>query len=344
MVVAISTSKTLSAALATVLCLQATSAMAVVVSDRTRDHVVRPGRPSFGFNLDGVGLVGIDSPNSTTIEDILVTTCNAALISDRHLLSAAHCYDDDGNGVVDAQLGEFGFPVVAGFELEHGDVLIRVDIDNVHFPASWTENETDIAVVELLEPAPAEIPRYRLYGKQDDLGQKIVVTGYGATGFGDTGVNPDTFDSFTKRAGFNRIETFFDGRELELGYDFDSGLEANNALTLVGSTSDLGFGIEEVMAAEQDSGAPIFVGDVIVGVQAFNAWLRAADFNDEFDSSWGEVAFATRVSSFQDFILEATNGEAVFVPEPIASLPLALMGFLAFSLHRPRRVQMRGWG
>ena len=73
-------------------------------------------------------------------------------------------------------------------------------------------------------------------------------------------------------------------------------------------------------------------GETIVGVNAFNVGLIAADYNGEFDQSWGEAAFATRVSSFQDFIMAATDGEAVFVPEPSSLLhgpALTSAGFLS---------------
>ena len=78
------------------------------------------------------------------------------------------------------------------------------------------------------------------------------------------------------------------------------------------------------MSADGDSGAPLFVGEAIAGVHAFNAWLQAADVNEAFDSSWGEVSFNTRVSSFQDFIVTSTGGEAVFVPEPSSKMLFAL--------------------
>ena len=89
-----------------------------------------------------------------------------------------------------------------------------------------------------------------------------------------------------------------------------------------GVESDLGLGIDEVLASPGDSGGPVFVDGAIAGVSAFNAWPFDGDVNDEFDQSWGEAAFATRVSSFQEFILSATNNQAVFVPEP-SSLFLA---------------------
>ena len=291
--------------------LKTTVAFGVVLSDRDQDHVVAPGQASYGLNLDGVALLGTDAPSSSSIEDILVPRCNGALITDRHVLSAAHCFDEDEDGTIDFQIRSF--PVVAGFELPDRDVLIRVNTDSIHMPSGWPTYWTDIAVLELAEPAPLDIPRYPLYGLSDEISKPIVVVGYGATGYGDTGIDEVASETFIKRAGLNRIETFFDERELELGFDFDSGDEAHNAFPFLGVDSDLGFGMDEVLTSQGDSGGPAFVYGAVAGVNAFNAWLTDSDFNDEFDQSWGEVAFATRVSSFQDFILTATNGEAVFL-------------------------------
>ena len=92
------------------------------------------------------------------------------------------------------------------------------------------------------------------------------------------------------------------------------------------------------MSADGDSGAPLFVGEAIAGVHAFNVWLEAADVNDQFDSSWGEVSFNTRVSSFQDFISATTNDQAVFVPEPITPLPIAVISIIALAMRRRCRL------
>ena len=53
---------------------------------------------------------------------------------------------------------------------------------------------------------------------------------------------------------------------------------------------------------------------------AFGDRLTIADVTDELDSSWGEGGFNTRVSYYRDFILNATDHRAVFVPEPSSSL------------------------
>ena len=144
----------------------------------------------------------------------------------------------------------------------------------------------------------------------------------------------------TKRAGFNRYEAIRDdyvGVDF-LAYNFDSGLPENNALAMLGFESDLGFGAHEVCTAMGDSGGPAFIKGAIAGVTAFGASLPEADVTNQIDFSWGEVAFDTRVSIFREFILEATSGEARFVPEPTSLLLAAIVCVAACcALNRRRR-------
>jgi hypothetical protein len=101
--------------------------------------------------------------------------------------------------------------------------------------------------------------------------------------------------------------------------DFDSGLPENNSIKLFGFESDLGFGADEVGVAGGDSGGPMFIGGAIAGVNLATAQPPppfTGDVNNELDASWGEAGFFMRVSSYRDFILVATGGKAIFVPEP----------------------------
>jgi hypothetical protein len=140
------------------------------------------------------------------------------------------------------------------------------------------------------------------------------------------------------RAGLNRIDASRDdipGVEY-LVTDFDSGLAANNALALTGFESDLGFGADEVAIGPGDSGGPLFIGSAIAGVNAYSARLPIADVNSNADSSWGEGNFFTRVSYFRDFLLTATGGQAMFVPEPstVALLVAGMLGMLRLAKNR----------
>ena len=236
------------------------------------------------------------------------------MIADRYILSAAHCFDDDRDGALDSR---FAFPHVAAFELPDRTVLLGISSGEgrVRFPDAWPEIEADLAVIELADEAPADIPRYSLYGGLNEVGRRFVLAGYGRPGHGLTGHDDNIDDRPTKRAGLNRYEGIRDdipGVDF-LVYDFDSGLKENYALAVFGFESDLGFGADEVFQGPRDSGSPNFINGLIAGVSKTRSRLPSADATDELDSSWGEIAFDVRVSAFQEFILQATDNQAMFV-------------------------------
>ncbi len=237
------------------------------------------------------------------------------------MLSAAHCFDLDEDGQFD--LNELVLspdergPHAVVFELErtNGWIAVEYEVDSIRWPQAWPDSRGDLAVITLSADAPPSVPRYSLYGDHDEVGKSFVMAGYGSPGHGSIGARGETGPTIRKRAGLNRYEAIRDdyvGVDF-LAYDFDSGLAENNSLELFGVESDFGFGDDETVNAVGDSGGPTFIQGAIAGVMAFGGRLPEFDVNDELDSSWGEAAFDTRVSTFREFIVEATDGLARFV-------------------------------
>lgn len=282
------------------------TARALVTSDGEGTHVVEPGVPAFGVNLDGVVNIGVEFPN--------FTAGTGALISDTHVLTAAHVIE--------------GEPWILSvrFDLTDGPVWIPVKGYAIHPNyVTGVVDEHDVAVLELSSPAPAGVPRYELYTGSDEIGKAAVLTGYGRSGSGATG---DTLPAGTKRAGLNRIDAtgadvlaeFPEAAEViapnNLYADFDSGHEDNDLTPLITGSADLGFGDDEVCLAPGDSGGPAFIegNDGIFRIAGINgARGNTPDFPD-FDylpginSSWGEFMTFARVSTNLDFINDALGG------------------------------------
>lgn len=229
------------------------SASAIVTSDGVGTHVVTPGVPAFGVNLDGV--VRLDFEGLT---DFGLGT--GILISDTHVLTAAHVIRDAP------------FLRSARFDLPGGAVLIPITGYAIHPDFGPTSGANDIAVLELAIPAPAAAPRYPLYTGSDEVGKTVIVAGYGRSGSGATGAG--AIDG-AKRAGLNRIDAT--GQDVaDLGdypagfdrsfllFDFDSGQPANDFTTLFGA-GETGFGDDEVGLGinpdlfDFDAGGPCFI-------------------------------------------------------------------------------------
>ena len=286
-------------------------AWALMTSDGVGTHVVDPSVPAFGVNLDGVVKIGPESfPNF-----VLGT---GALISDNHILTAAHVIESE----------PFLFSV--RFELAGGPVWLRVKGYAIHPNYIPGTIDNDIAVLELESAAPAGVPRYELHSQSDEIGKSFVIAGYGLHGAGSSGAQ--TSDD-QKRAGLNRFEAsgaqiiakFEDTVGFEpaqysptqLYFDFDSGMAANDLGSVLTETEDLGFGNDEVSVAPGDSGGPSFIegGDNVFRIAGVTATRNSTTAFASYDfdavplnSSWGEFAAVTRVSAYLAFVNDAVAG------------------------------------
>jgi hypothetical protein len=76
------------------------------------------------------------------------------------------------------------------FQLAGWPVAVEYDAAAVRLPDNWPDQQADVAIITLLEDAPAGVPRYPLYDRTDEVGRAAVLTGYGSAGHGSTGARP----------------------------------------------------------------------------------------------------------------------------------------------------------
>jgi hypothetical protein len=187
--------------------------------------------------------------------------CSATPITDRHILTAAHCFDDDEDGTNDA-----GTNVTIVFNVD-GDASLVIEPDGVlavdlHPDYTGFNNPSlndDLAIITLVDPLPDEVQVYPVFRGELADGEIVDMVGYGRSGTGVNGLSVPSSAS-VKRVGANAAEMFFAddeaGDTLEVwSADFDYP-DVDDPNCFGGAT--LGNAIE-TSAAPGDSGGPAFI-------------------------------------------------------------------------------------
>ena len=256
--------------------------------------------------------------------------CSGTLANDRqHIITAAHCVaDDNGNFILNSGS--------ATFEGNSESVTIPLDVANSESHPDYDGDYikgNDIAILKLSTIAPVQIPGINHATSGNAVGDIVTKSGYGLSGYFDSGTDSSTYPFGTERTGQNKYDTFADTMYVALGltsgvdfipgaiyqFDSDDGNSSHDAFGFFFGISDLGLGNNEVMSASGDSGGPTILNGELVGVTSYGITLQytnkqTSDCTKQrggpsLDSSCGEFAGDTRVASYSTWIDTILNSE-----------------------------------
>ncbi len=245
------------------------------------------------------------------------------LYSGRHVLTAAHVVDENGDHVADST-------VWVRFVLPGRTVDMPVAPDQVAIWPGWTglgpdgtpqTGKDDLALLYLPALAPSGAGgagRFDLYRQSDELGRTFLMLGFGRTGTGATGGVEGTAGDL--RFAYNQFETtgliapgdFLVPPGYGLAADFDDGTARHDAFGQALGLPGTGLGPAEGAISFGDSGGPAFITVngtyLLAGVGASLVSGGPADADSDFgrpadsNSSFGDLIAFTRVSVYADGI------------------------------------------
>jgi hypothetical protein len=259
--------------------------------------------------------------------------CSAVAIAPGALITAAHCVAPTGAASASQNVTALLRSITTGTSV---NVSAAAVIPYPTYQASYLGG--DIALVILGQALPTWVPIYGLYSLNNELGQVFEAAGFGGATLAGFGVYQNRFEN-------NGLFWASDW----LSFDYDSGLEANNALAIFGA-SDLGVP-NEGMIRLGDSGGAAMIDGLLAGIPS-GLWRYSyvsggqnvsADVDGAINSSIGEIGFMVRISPYRNWILntlaayeQTSLSSATAVPEP-GTVVMTAAGLLVLWRSRRKR-------
>ncbi|MCH2130367.1 MAG: trypsin-like serine protease [Pirellulaceae bacterium] len=272
----------------------------------------------------GVGSLRIIDNSTTYI-------CSGTSVSLRHVVTAAHCFDLDEDGIADVSPNDVTYFLNDGSDLSTSNTATHITIHpNFSGFANPVLND-DIAVVTLDSILPAGSKTYPLRTDPVLRTNTLTLVGYGRSGDGVSGDYVSASFS-VKRTGQNIANTFQSNDEAPFtlvevyAFDFDFPPEAGGG-TGSNPFPSLGNRLETTIGGG-DSGGPAFIefnGQFeLAGINTYSRGGGGSPAVPLFGSGGGGIL----IPPYRDWVLEQ-------IPEPTTGL-LGQIGLLLGWLFRPR--------